>query len=150
MKLSQNFIGFHVVTNIAQKYVITFLLWVVFFMVTKIAPGQCLKKHVEVRIDSGWVKSIPCPNPNCMEPMVENDIEQVAGQVAYERFLQFKMLAELRAEPTCRWCPKPDCASPVIGDPRDPNFPCLRCQKCDTQFCYECDQLVRMLFINLS
>ena len=54
----------------------------------------------------------------------------------YDHFLY---LATLRSEPTCRWCPRPDCNSAVLGDPDSPDFPMLTCAKCSMNFCYECN-----------
>ena len=106
---------------------------------------KCLKKYVKSRIDNGWVQMIPCPNSHCGEAFTEEDTE-AANKEDYGKYLQFNMLAKLRAEPTCRWCPKPECAAATIGDPRDPNFPCLTCEKCTTKVCYECEQLVHQFF----
>ena len=69
-------------------------------------------------------------------------IEVIVGPVDFERYQKFHYLSSIRTEPTIRWCPTVDCGNPVHGDPSAAGFPVLTCNKCNTQFCYECNQLV--------
>lgn len=101
---------------------------------------SCLQQYFHTRIENGLVLSIPCPHPSCGDPCAEADVQAVVPSEEFERFRQFHYLASVRSEPTCRWCPRADCSTAVIGDPTDAAFPCLTCRKCDCTFCYDCNQ----------
>mmetsp|Transcript_10369 Transcript_10369/g.42163 ORF Transcript_10369/g.42163 Transcript_10369/m.42163 type:complete len:590 (-) Transcript_10369:44-1813(-) len=102
---------------------------------------SCLQQYFHTRIENGLVLSIPCPHPNCGDPCAETDVQAIVSPDEFARFRQFHYLASVRSEPTCRWCPQADCSTAVFGDPNDAAFPCLTCAKCDTKFCYDCNQV---------
>jgi len=103
---------------------------------------ECLNHHISVRINSGWLIAIPCMHPACSETILDNDVRALTDDEDYKKYKRFQELAELNAQPTCRWCPKPDCNTAVIADPLHPEFPCIVCTKedCQTKFCYECSR----------
>lgn len=63
----------------------------------------------------------------------------------FGRYQQFLLLAHLREDKNCRWCPNPSCAAPIIGNTNDSDFPKLTCNQCFTEFCFHCSQKVNFL-----
>jgi hypothetical protein len=74
----------------------------------------------------------------CKAGVSEETMRSVLPFDQFVRFKQFRILARLRLEPHCRWCPAEDCVSGVVGDPSHPEFPKLSCPDCQTEFCFLC------------
>ena len=39
---------------------------------------------------------------------------------------------------------RPNCETPVIGDETDPSFPLITCPTCQFEFCFHCNDAVRL------
>jgi len=89
-------------------------------------------------VTDGYLKKVPCPNPECDRSIHDTDIRETCPTDVYFKYKEFHDVAHLLAETTCRWCPRPDCNTPVVADPSHESFPCLSCSKCSTQFCFTC------------
>jgi len=101
---------------------------------------QCLQNYFTTKIFEGGVLSIRCPRPDCFLPIQDIDVRTNVSYAVFERYKHFKMIATLSANPNCRWCPMPDCSTPVIADTKKREFPSLTCPKCRTRFCFNCNE----------
>ena len=98
----------------------------------------CVSGYLSSALDRGEVLNTKCPDMECKELLTDNDLRSAMSLKDYGKFNQFRVLASLRLEPNCRWCPMDDCENGVIGDRGNINFPKLTCDQCLTDFCYEC------------
>eukprot|EP01102_Stenamoeba_stenopodia_P015200 TRINITY_DN515_c0_g1_i2.p1 TRINITY_DN515_c0_g1~~TRINITY_DN515_c0_g1_i2.p1 ORF type:complete len:440 (+),score=84.79 TRINITY_DN515_c0_g1_i2:217-1536(+) len=101
--------------------------------------SMCLREHFMTKILEGQALHITCPG-SCSSVVSDADIKANLSPQMVEKYAHFKKMAALRADPNCRWCPKPNCETAVIANLDSPDFPALECSKCATKFCYQCNQ----------
>ena len=89
-----------------------------------------------MRIKDGKVITIPCTG--CGNEIEEENIKRLLTNNEFTKYQQFRFFAQLRLEPDCRWCPKKSCENGMVANRDDPNFPMLKCDQCDTQYCFHC------------
>ena len=98
---------------------------------------NCLKLHTKVKIESRNVRDIRCPHDKCDHKMSHFEVEMVLRNekdllVKYDEYL---FTNTLEIAPDCKFCPFPNCGTPMFADPNDPM---LTCPKCDKKFCFNC------------
>eukprot|EP01099_Mayorella_cantabrigiensis_P008780 TRINITY_DN857_c0_g1_i1.p1 TRINITY_DN857_c0_g1~~TRINITY_DN857_c0_g1_i1.p1 ORF type:complete len:228 (+),score=37.17 TRINITY_DN857_c0_g1_i1:113-796(+) len=105
----------------------------------------CLYSYYKSKIIEANVSNITCPDPTCGQIATGVDIRKIVDDGLFEKFQRFEILASLKAEEHCRWCPKEGCENAIIADLNSPTHPRLDCDKCGTSFCYECREKVLIL-----
>eukprot|EP01100_Stratorugosa_tubuloviscum_P013976 TRINITY_DN721_c0_g1_i5.p1 TRINITY_DN721_c0_g1~~TRINITY_DN721_c0_g1_i5.p1 ORF type:complete len:499 (+),score=211.00 TRINITY_DN721_c0_g1_i5:140-1636(+) len=98
---------------------------------------DCLKGFYNARITEGKVKHINCPSPGCPTEVEYYDIEAIVTKEMFTKYQDFSLLAALRENPNCRWCPKADCGTACFGTEKEPK---LICSKCSYNFCFTCGE----------
>lgn len=97
---------------------------------------DCLKGYVEVKVMSGQVLSIACPQADCG---VELSItESLLSPELLEKFRRFRHNQLLNQEPNVRWCPTPDCETVLRGG--STQAPRLHCDLCGADVCFNCGE----------
>ena len=99
---------------------------------------QCVRGSLESASLNGEFLNTSCLWQGCGVEVSEETMRSVLPFDQFVRFKQFRILARLRLEPHCRWCPAENCVSGVVGDPNHPEFPKLCCPDCQTDFCFLC------------
>ena len=99
---------------------------------------ECVKGYLTSALDRGEVLDTKCPDMNCDELLTDKILQESLSLLEYGKFKQFRLLAGLRLEPNCRWCPKDGCENGVIGNFEDDTFPKLTCGECLSEFCFHC------------
>jgi hypothetical protein len=119
---------------------------------------ECMRTYLRTMIvDQGRSSNLKCSQPNCVdtsssssqvstEPRnlrfsevkrcLRGDPESVA---AWEKYQDFLLEGSLRLDPNCRWCPRPGCGVPLIGDPSRPMMVC-QSEKCRFAYCFNCKE----------
>lgn len=100
--------------------------------------GSCVTNYLENAFKEGNLLNTSCLDMNCKQELSDEDLIKAVGTNGFGKIKQYRMLAHLRLEPNCRWCPKDTCDNGVIGNPKDENFPRLTCNLCFTNFCFHC------------
>ena len=100
---------------------------------------ECLRTDLMVKIGSGELKDIKCPAPQCPVKPNAATIRALAGRLWYVKFQEFTALQNLRQNPNARWCPDPQCSTPVVADPsRLGPTKHITCPSCGNAFCFLC------------
>lgn len=97
----------------------------------------CLYTYYKNKIIEANV-NIKCPDPSCEQTANGADIRKIVDDSLFEKFQRFEIMASLKAEEHCRWCPREGCENAIIADPSSPLHPRLDCNQCGTAFCYDC------------
>ena len=100
--------------------------------------SDCISGRLQSAFHNGEFGNVDCPANGCNCILEDHLLQSALSPQQFVRFKRFRDLARLRLDPNCRWCPNPDCAEGVIGNPEHPEFPKLLCQGCGTRFCFEC------------
>ncbi|KAI3410085.1 hypothetical protein GPALN_006447 [Globodera pallida] len=97
---------------------------------------SCLVKYLNLEIMESRT-NISCPN--CTALLHASDIYALLEHQPdlVERYEIFALRRVLSTDPDARWCPAPDCTYAVIAY-SCAACPQLRCERCDTMFCYHC------------
>lgn len=97
----------------------------------------CLTQYTEIRIQESQVLVMPCPKTECHSQLKELEIKNLVTPALFQKYLKFKAAEEISQNPFHKWCPKPDCEGFDIGNTRNTN---LKCNKCEFKFCYYCSE----------
>jgi len=99
---------------------------------------ECVFRHFHGLImEGGASEDMVCPDPTCKHPVTDEELVEVVGPSFFSKFQKFLLMANLRADPNCRWCPKPNCETGIQGGSVD--NPHLICPTCETEVCFLCN-----------
>ena len=101
--------------------------------------AECVRTDLMVKIGSGELKTIKCPAPDCAIRPTPALIRLLAGRQWYVKYQEFTALQNLRSNPNARWCPDPQCSTPVVVDPSALGATQhVTCPTCGEAFCFVC------------
>jgi hypothetical protein len=97
--------------------------------------------HYRSKITDGHVLRLTCIDPSCSRRIPDDEIKSLIQEdgALLEKYEKFKVVAELRENPNVRWCPAPDCETPLFGNAKNPRLACTRAG-CKTVICFNCSQ----------
>jgi len=98
---------------------------------------ECINGYLTLQITSGGVLDLGCPHPECEAEINIGDIAAICDAATVEKYEKFVVLSALRADPNVRWCPMPQCSSPVKGPPAE-GSEWITCGTCQLQVCFAC------------
>jgi hypothetical protein len=98
----------------------------------------CLEEYLRVQIGDGNVLQVTCPFQNCQVQFEEDDIAASVSAGDFQRYQQMLFLAQIRQDPTARWCPHPGCETVLHLDPQLGPTQALECRVCGTSSCASC------------
>eukprot|EP01102_Stenamoeba_stenopodia_P019754 TRINITY_DN7534_c0_g1_i2.p1 TRINITY_DN7534_c0_g1~~TRINITY_DN7534_c0_g1_i2.p1 ORF type:complete len:292 (-),score=20.78 TRINITY_DN7534_c0_g1_i2:47-922(-) len=98
----------------------------------------CMISYFKTLMNEGKLHNVVCPDPTCKANIADTRAQHVLEEKDFQKFSRHRLLSCYQREPNCRWCPRPDCETPIVGFPDDPNFPKLQCITCDMEFCFHC------------
>ena len=81
------------------------------------------------------VLHIKCPGDKCLIEFTDEEIKELVSEDVYTKYLKFKVRAELIADPTIKWCIRPDCEGYIRGSAKDKM---KACPVCNFQLCFQC------------
>lgn len=101
----------------------------------------CVTNYLDVALADGKVLNTTCLDITCESELSDQVILDCIGVLKFAKFKQYRLLAKLRLEPNCRWCPNEGCDNGVVANLDSSIFPELICDKCDTSFCFHCSDI---------
>eukprot|EP01103_Thecamoeba_quadrilineata_P001858 TRINITY_DN11720_c0_g1_i1.p1 TRINITY_DN11720_c0_g1~~TRINITY_DN11720_c0_g1_i1.p1 ORF type:complete len:468 (+),score=80.61 TRINITY_DN11720_c0_g1_i1:50-1453(+) len=98
----------------------------------------CTEQHLETLIKDGRVFAMNCPGfKQCGRTYTDVQVSEHTSAELFKKYLSFRFVSALEKDPNNKWCPKPDCNTPIaVTDPKAP--PHLTCPVCTYEFCYKC------------
>ncbi|KAJ3087024.1 E3 ubiquitin-protein ligase rnf14 [Quaeritorhiza haematococci] len=122
---------------------------------------ECLKDYFSLLIKEGSVTSVSCPDHQCKKQaaaaqknpeqtnvdadtttttavarLSHDEIREIVGPALFDRYVELVSKQELEGRSDVVYCPRPDCQTPVIKDPKEEKL-CI-CPKCRFAFCFYC------------
>lgn len=98
----------------------------------------CMKSYIETKLEARDVKHIPCPmGPQCPEMVSFDQIRHVLPRSVFEKYDVTLLAVTLESDPSVRFCPRPNCGTAMLGDPRLPLMHCPR-PGCNFAYCFNC------------
>lgn len=94
---------------------------------------DCLRRHVEGRLEEGDIQGVVCPDPTCRLPIAEEAVAAMCGPSARARFVQIAASQAVDRAAHMTWCPRPGCGRAVA---RSEGLT-VKCS-CGFSFCSSC------------
>lgn len=85
--------------------------------------NDCMSGHIVALVKSMRVSSLTCPLPDCSCKIDHTEVKRCISDEEHERYQTFLLEDALKTDPTCRWCPNPQCGNAMMG--RVPRAPAL-------------------------
>lgn len=100
---------------------------------------ECLRHHFTSLIDDGKVivEDLHCPQPQCAVSPKVSELQTLLTGESFDKYLQFRVLNDLKKDSNAVWCINKQCGQPIIWDPATPH---VECPACHTHFCFKCKQ----------
>jgi len=99
----------------------------------------CMQSHILCKVNDQQSNHLTCPMPECHQPIDQAQVKRSIPPDQYQRYLNFLFEDSLKKDPNCRWCPRPGCGTPMIGEPNSTMMRCPR-EDCNFCFCYNCKE----------
>jgi len=98
---------------------------------------QCMLEFARIKINDGQVRAgqMQCPDLICQ---VRFDVNIILGDLdpaVRNKYFKFLEAAKLDGNHNVRWCPTPDCETPLVGKRWTKK---LKCHKCGVLTCFKC------------
>lgn len=99
---------------------------------------SCMEAYITSKLEARDIKNLPCPMaPQCHEPLSFDQVRHVLPNELFDRYDAMLLDLTLISDPSCRFCPRPDCGTPMLGDSALPMMVCPR-PGCNFAFCFNC------------
>lgn len=98
---------------------------------------DCWTMHFECQIGQGISTGIGCMASNCDVRAPEDMVLKLTRPLLREKYQQFAFSDFVNSHPELRFCPGPNCQ--MIMRSSDPSPKKVACSKCQTTFCFMCD-----------
>ncbi|KAF6018165.1 RNF14 [Bugula neritina] len=89
---------------------------------------ECIAQHFTVRIESGEVKQLTCPEGGCDSQGHPSQIKELLSSDLYERYERLLLQCTLDTMLDITYCPRSFCQTAVILDPGSTLAACSGCQ----------------------
>jgi hypothetical protein len=100
-----------------------------------------MKHYVLAKINDNSCRDIKCPDLTCTQILSYQEVKHCVDPENYEKYDRFLLTAALNSDPDCRWCPRPGCATAMLGQANEPMLICPN-EKCNFSFCFNCREEV--------